>query len=777
MKYLLFDENAIAVYVSEKHLQSVEFLEGKRLVEHICGFGNSEMLFDTSIQHNKDGVLFVGKKRNVDTECDTDKHIFCFDLTSCDLLKRENNPTRLLTVVQRAFRLCLKVWNRYPFSASERISGTKSILFPFPIGDHNRLVIERSNQVQRLTSRGIVFPLLAYKYNAEDPGQTADVIRTDILRLAGEDYIANKYMLQRQLADHEVNDAANNEHTELTHVGATTLTEERNDFIFWDYARQLNALTDAQRKVVEYEPVDVPLRVDGAAGTGKTISLIMRAYRLLEKYRAQGVAFRIVFFAHNESTSLRNQEIFECYKDSDYYLNQNSNQRIQFTTLLSFCCEVAHVEKDAVIEKSAEDAKTYQLMLIDDAVKRAYDTNRVKTYRPIISPRISELFDERKTDRTTLVNMLQHEFSLQVKGRTNGTIEDYQELDSIANGIPCANNSDKELVFSVFMDYQKALQMQGVFDVDDVTIEAISHLNAPIWRRRRQSEGYDYIFVDEMHLFNLNEQSVFHHLSKDISMSNIPICFALDYSQAIGDRGNISRDYISSGALGKVKQERFCTIFRNSPPIVDFCATIAASGTLMFGASFSNPYKDMQYNFTHAEEQKMQIPKLHMYANDDAMLADLHTQLMELMKSLQCKPREIAVIAFDEKWLSNDGLRLLEEKTEKTFSILGRMESYPQDNFILTSPYDVNGLEFQAVILLGVDEGRVPQTIGTSDVSRHFIMYSAYNMLYLCASRAKYRVVVMGMELRGVSSCLNHSITAKTIEVEKHPEIVITQGI
>lgn len=232
MKYLLFDENAIAVYVSEKHLQSVEFPEGKRLVEHICGSGSSELLFDTSIQYNKDGVLFVGKKRNVDTECDTDKHIFCFDLTSCDLLKRENNPTRLLTVVQRAFRLCLKVWNRYPFSASERISGTKSILFPFPIGDHNRLVIERSNQVPRLTSRGIVFPLLAYKYNAEDPGQTADVIRTDILRLAGEDYIANKYMLQRQLADHEVNDAANNERTELTHVGATTLTEERNDFIF-----------------------------------------------------------------------------------------------------------------------------------------------------------------------------------------------------------------------------------------------------------------------------------------------------------------------------------------------------------------------------------------------------------------------------------------------------------------------------------------------------------------------------------------------------------------
>ena len=82
------------------------------------------------------------------------------------------------------------------------------------------------------------------------------------------------------------------------------------------------------------------------------------------------------------------------------------------------------------------------------------------------------------------------------------------------------------------------LQSQGTFDVDDVTIEAISHLNAPFWRRKRQNDGYDYIMVDEMHLFNLNEQSVFHFLSKDISSKEIPICFALDYSQAIGDRGN-----------------------------------------------------------------------------------------------------------------------------------------------------------------------------------------------------------------------------------------------
>ena len=62
----------------------------------------------------------------------------------------------------------------------------------------------------------------------------------------------------------------------------------------------------------------------------------------------------------------------------------------------------------------------------------------------------------------------------------------------------------------------------------------------------------------------------------------------------------------------------------------------------------------------------------------------------------------------------------------------------------------------------------VPQTSGTSDISRHFILYSAYNMLYLVASRAKYCLVAMGSELNGISSCLEHSIKAETITVEKH---------
>ena len=43
------------------------------------------------------------------------------------------------------------------------------------------------------------------------------------------------------------------------------------------------------------------------------------------------------------------------------------------------------------------------------------------------------------------------------------------------------------------------------------------------------------------------------------------------------------------------------------------------------------------------------------------------------------------------------------------------------DPLILISPNNVNGLEFKCVILLGVDDGRVPQNIGVSDVSANYI--------------------------------------------------------
>ena len=146
-----------------------------------------------------------------------------------------------------------------------------------------------------------------------------------------------------------------------------------------------------------------------------------------------------------------------------------------------------------------------------------------------MSGELCKVFDTQVTPKGVMISMLQHEFSIQIKGRTDCTIEEYYQIPRISNALPVETQKDKEFVFSIFLEYQNMLRISSVYDIDDITVQALAQWNAPIWRRERRDSGFDYIFVDEMHLFNINEQHVFHYLTKSAEQKQIPICFALDY--------------------------------------------------------------------------------------------------------------------------------------------------------------------------------------------------------------------------------------------------------
>lgn len=81
MKFLVFDQSAILEYVSINSLQSIEYMQGNRLIQHIRGELNSEIFGNTAIEYTKDGIIFFGKKPENSTGS-TDKKgykIFCID--------------------------------------------------------------------------------------------------------------------------------------------------------------------------------------------------------------------------------------------------------------------------------------------------------------------------------------------------------------------------------------------------------------------------------------------------------------------------------------------------------------------------------------------------------------------------------------------------------------------------------------------------------------------------------------------------------------------------
>lgn len=760
MKYLIFDYKAILSFVQSRKLQSIEYEEGLRLYKHICGELESEVFQNTIIKYTDEGIVFFG----ISNHTLSDKKIFCVDLQSCKILKEKDNLTDLLTIVQRILRTALKIWNKQPFSSSERVNKSLSIVFPFAIHDKRRIVIARSD-LPRLDKRGIKFPLLAYKYSDEDYHMKEDDINTDILKTAGEKY-SDLYGELSTEAKKSLDTDVNDIQTALKSVSSDPL-DERDDFIYWNYEQKYNNLTKSQKDVVDYNNLNAPIRIEGAAGTGKTLSMLLRAYRILTDYKKRNAEFKIIFFSHNTSTLNKNHELFSLFEENNNsnFLDPSSKQHIEFTTLLDYCCNYANISIATVTDRDALDAKNYELLIIESILST--NKNKIKSYIPILSKEMSDIFSvvlNENNNLSIVCQMLHHEFSIQIKGRTDCSIEKYYEIPRITNGLPCNTKRDKDLVFTLFNEYQKFLQTYGNFDVNDVILEALSRLNGPVWRRERSSLGYDYIFVDEMHLFNVNEQSIFHYLTLSESDKKVPICFALDYNQAIGDHGDKSNDYVET-SLENVKKSEYKTVFRNSTQIANFCASLAASGTLMFQSTFINPYTYTRTNFTDSEESKCNEPLLIMSNNDDEMLLELGKQIDRITKELQCKNNEIAVISFEYSIINKEGIDKLNKELGKKFSLITD-ENKDKNTILLASPYDINGLEFKAVILYGADEGRVPQSSKTTDISQHFLKYTAYNLLYLCSSRAKYQLVILGSDTKGVSSCLEYSISSKYIQYQ-----------
>lgn len=772
--FLLFEVSAIEAIVKEQEYQSYEFLLAKTFISSICTGEEYQNGTIYSVKKN-DGLLFLSHNPSPENQ------FLVFDLTKCELINiEESTPENILIVLQKVFRSAIRFWRNQPFTSAERINHTKLVVFPFKYNmngrQNKRLVLERKPSKNMISCEGINRPLLAYKYNDEDVANGADeVADIDILELACGCFVEVLQTMQEVQSKTEKDTLASIPlgKKSLTNLTSASSSDMNEGFKYMQFNQKLEQLTEYQKAVVLCEDIETPIRVDGPAGTGKSMSLILRAYRLLCIAAKDDVPFRVIFFAHSTSTRHEIEEAFKLNKGAERFLSDanSSKQTIEIITLLDWCKNFIGFQDAQMTDLDASTAKDYQRLLIHELYEDYYNKN-YSTYEPHLSDNLKKLVTPENILFSSLDYMLQHEFSIQIKGRANGDLELYKKIPSIKYGLPVMTEKDKEFVFGIFREYQSQLDDLNQYDTDDVVIETISRLNAPFWRRERARTGYDYIFADEMHLFNSNEQYAFHYLTRSLVQAKIPICFALDYSQAIGDRGDVLGDYIETDIASKAIRQTYQTVFRSSQEITDFCASIVASGTQLFKSDFNNPYDTVVSGLGEKEQRYCKVPQMHMYDNDDEMLKSIKKHINNVKREFgsDCKNYEIAVISFDSEFLNRE---IITQKVDRNFFYLksrnaeglsGEVKS--KNQYILASPDNINGLEFKCVIIVGVDDGRVPPKSGTSDISENYLRYTAINQLYLCCSRAKYRLILLGNKLHGESPCLQYPLELGTLICE-----------
>jgi hypothetical protein len=400
---------------------------------------------------------------------------------------------------------------------------------------------------------------------------------------------------------------------------------------------------------------------------------------------------------------------------------------------------------------------------VDDALADTFKQDH-STYKNFLSPSFDTFLSS--TARELLAEMFQHEISVVIKGRAEENLENYRKLPALRYGLPTVNDGDRNVVWQVFRRYQKQLQAAAQFDTDDIVLTTIGQLDTPIWRRRRIKDGYDAIYIDETHLFNVNELSMFHHLSR--SLMAFPIAYSVDRAQAVGDRGWSDEsldEAFSPGAVdvAEAKRTEVQKIFRCSPEIVDLAFSVTSSGATLF-TNFNDPLRIASSIFTADEDRKAERPCFRKCGDDDEMISEAFRRADCMAEALDSARCEVAVIMFSDELLAkassfakahNKPVEILKQRGD--IEVVRRAQQTKR--FVVSTPDFVGGLEFFGVVLVGVDDGRVPPSRTVESIeSSNFLSYAAHNRLYVAITRAKYRLEVLVTKERGPSFLLLSAI-------------------
>lgn len=768
-KFVAFDDSAIAEIVSGRLYQSVDFGLGQSLVQVARGNHCAQIGARLRVVTDRGG-LFIFSSRPPPKP-----RFLVFDLEQSHAFVGLSDGDALFAL-QKCLRFAVKWWaGGQGMTWSEKIisSSSKAVIFPFRYQPQPyRLVIEREPWKERLAKRDLSGRfLLVYKAGYERGDSSAEAVENTNFKKVIESYDAAATAARSMAADVAL------EAGPLTETGLGA-AQSGTGSLFRSFDDWMVALTEQQKAFIT-APIRHAHRIEGAAGTGKTLSLMLKAVHELRKARSEDRACHIVFITHSEATraSIENVlDVIDAEAGFQHRHREQDDQSLSLRTLSQLCADkLRHAISEAeFIDRDAMGSKEYQRLYIAEAIEEAL-TNDLPAHSKFMSPAFVELLQRESS--WYLAQVFQHEISVLIKGRAAERFDVYRDAAPVKYGLPAVSAADKAFSFAVFKRYRDKLAMTGQFDTDDVVLTAIGQLDTPIWKRRRQREGFDAIFIDETHLFNINELHLFHYFTK--GDGSFPIVYSIDKSQAVGDPGwsTAEMEQAVGGVTGAdtgredhpEASVRVATVFRSSPEIVDLALCIVASGATLF-TNFENPLAQSTSAFTSQEESLCVSPKYIEAPNEEALVEMAFDRVEQLRTELGCSRADVLICALDEG-LVQRMVEFAQDRKRPLKQLVKRGDISAVDQAAAAGMYVVGhadyvgGLEFAAVVLVGIDDGRVPPVQGAqADAARHFLTYAAHNRLYVAVTRAKYRVEVLGESARGISRILAPAVHAGLIQ-------------
>jgi hypothetical protein len=758
MNYLFITAEAISHLITARQYQSIEYAECPSLISALKGDMPNFNDGIIKLYSCKDGLILYSEKIK------SGGGVF-FDYNQYTTLKNEKDY-RFITIVQKVLRFASKYFKNSPkLAPCEKIVDEKAIIFPFPYYNHGeayRVVLDRNT-----FRKGKTLNFLTVFYGgSNEHAQAPDFRQLDHFY---EEYKAlNEPISQTK----DVNTYIPSNQIEALKVRKLTqfdypINNGLNASQWEDY------LTEPQLKFV-HAPINGVERLQGAAGTGKTLSMILKCIFNLKQ---SDYTKRYIFVTHSIASkeSIKEQFIQICPEiKTKIILNGYDDGCLMITTLQEWCIRNlgTNISDNEYLDRDAMKSKQAQNIYIQcafDEIKK----NNYETYKPLLSHSFIEFIE--LYDDEIRCDMLQYEFAVVLKGRADGDLEKYKKLSRPHYGIPCNNSTDFMFVHLVFSKYQDLLIDENRFDSDDIVLSSLSNLKAPIWRRRRDKEGFDACFIDETHLFNFNELNIFPFLNKTVARNNI--IFAIDESQFSGEVMQKAEDVLmlcdDANANIEVSNRSttiYRTIFRTSSYILNLAYNILSMGANIFD-NFDNPLVET----TEAKEKdinKQLVPKYILVDSDDDMFKRAIDEAKALKRRFKISRADCLIVCTSDV-LTSQMVSYCQRNHLPHVQLTSRGDELSLKQAITNNKYVVGGIDYiggiecNYVIMIGVDESRVPPKVMRKSNDFHFTNYAWHRRMYVAITRAQYGLLMIGNKSEGSAYMLENARLNNLIECEQ----------
>lgn len=300
------------------------------------------------------------------------------------------------------------------------------------------------------------------------------------------------------------------EQVDLRAIGSTAVVQG------YSYETWLRRLTTEQLRVVNSD-LDASIRVVGPAGSGKTLTLCMRAMQLARDPQVIGAQNKILIVTHTWAMAERIDGVLHALAEGQ--IPGPITILPLLYVLQAHAGSISTLPGRVLGEDSSEGQK--RVIELISAVLSEEITSSSEQFRGSISRSVMQGLSapENSHARSNLVFDLYEEIIGVISAQgvmpgDNDRIAKYLSDPRDEDLPPFVTRSDREFCLLVYERLLHRLVDLGAITTDQFVQDCIRVFETFTWNVRRETDGYDYILIDELQLFDSQERLAVSLLSR-----------------------------------------------------------------------------------------------------------------------------------------------------------------------------------------------------------------------------------------------------------------------